>query len=76
MKTSKLTNCFTSTVIIKYHLEFAGVAIPPICRCCKLEIHAIDRSSNLSVGVYAHVITAKKSTERIKNDPHRLSHLK
>ena len=66
MHTSKLTNCLASIVIIQYHLV----------RWCKLEIHAIDRSSNLSVGVYTQTITARKCTERIKNDSHRLCHLK
>ena len=66
MHTSKLTNCFPSIVIIQYYLV----------RWCKLETHAIDRSSNISVSVYTQTTIARKSTEGIKNDPHRFCHLK
>ena len=70
MHTGKLTKCLTSIVIFQYHLV----------RWCKLEIHKIGRPSDLSVGVYTQAISyglqARKSTEGVKNELHRLCHLK
>ena len=42
MHTSKFTKCLTSTVIFQYHLD----------RWCKLQIHTIDRLSDLGVGIH------------------------
>ena len=60
MHTSKLTECLTSIVIFQYHLG----------RWCKLQIHRIGRTSDLSVGLYTQAIS-KSSTKGVKNDPHR-----
>ena len=61
---SKLTKFLTSLVIFQYHLV----------TWYKFKVHATGRFSDLSMAIYTQAI--KKSTEGVKNDPHRFCHLK